>query len=301
MEAHTHKILHPLLQKNKVSLSVKREDLLHPTLSGNKYRKLKYNLQYAREAGFESLLTYGGAYSNHVLATAMAGREQGFKTVGIIRGEELEDIWNQNPTLRAAGSAGMHFKFVSREQYRDKMDPAFSDQLASEFGRFYSIPEGGTNALAVKGCEEILTAADRQYDFICCSAGTGGTLAGLSNAAGPGQRVLGFPALKGEFLKKDIRKFARKENWSLETAYHFGGYAKVTEALIRFINEFREHTGLPLEPVYTGKLLYGILDLVKSGYFPPNTRILAIHTGGMQGVAGMNQKLKAKKFPLITI
>ncbi len=301
MEAHTEEILHPLLQRNKVSLSVKREDLLHPTLSGNKFRKLKYNLQYARQAGFESLLTFGGAYSNHILATAVAGSELGFKTVGIIRGDELKDSWRRNPTLRAAGSAGMKFKFISRALYRDKMNPSFINQLEKEFGPCYCIPEGGTNPLAVKGCEEILTAADLEFNYICCSVGTGGTLAGLSNAAGPRQQVLGFPVLKGKFLKKDIRKFAQRDNWALQPGYDFGGYAKINEPLIRFINEFREQSGIPLDAVYTGKLLFGIMDLIKSYYFPPNTRVLAIHTGGMQGVAGMNQKLKAKKMPLITI
>lgn len=301
MKALTREIVYPLLQKHKVSLSVKREDLLHPTLPGNKYRKLKYNLQYARLSGCVGLLTFGGAYSNHILATAVAGKEEGFKTVGIIRGEELETCWHQNPTLKLAGSSGMRFKFLTREQYRDKMDPGFLSQLETEFGRCYILPEGGTNPLAVKGCEEILEAADKEFDFICCSVGTGGTLAGISNAAGPAQRVLGFPALKGEYLKKDIRKFALRENWELLSEYHFGGYARVNRQLICFINDFKVLTGIPLEPVYTGKMFFGIMDLVNRGYFKPNSRVLAIHTGGMQGVTGMNQRLKAKKLPLITI
>jgi 1-aminocyclopropane-1-carboxylate deaminase len=221
--------------------------------------------------------------------------------VGIIRGEELLTCWQQNPTLKLAGDAGMRFRFITRETYRSRTDPGFQDQLEEEFDGYYILPEGGTNPLAVKGCEEILEEADKSYDFVCCSVGTGGTLAGISNAAGPAQKVLGFPALKGEFLKKDIRSFAGRDNWELILGYHFGGYARVNGQLIRFINEFREITGIPLDPVYTGKMLFGIMDLVNRGYFKPTSRILAIHTGGLQGVTGMNQRLKAKKLPLINI
>lgn len=285
----------------QVSLFIKREDALHPVISGNKYRKLKYNLLKAKECGYTGLITFGGAYSNHILATAIAGKEQGLKTIGVIRGEELTAKWKSNHTLCRAHKAGMEFKFISRTSYKKKEDPEFLNDLSNSFDNYYVLPEGGTNALAVKGCQEILTSADLNFDFICCSVGTGGTLAGLINSSNAKQQILGFPALKGDFLKKDIRKFARKENWELQLDYHFGGYAKVTTELVRFINDFHEKFQILLDPVYTGKLIYGILDMVAKGYFDASSRILAIHTGGLQGIAGMNVKLKENNLPLINL
>ncbi len=289
----------PLLDERKVSLFIKREDLIHPLISGNKYRKLKYNLIKAREDGFDTLLTFGGAYSNHISATAYAGKVHGFKTIGIIRGEELEEKWSLNPTLKLAKAHGMQFKFVSRDVYRDKDNIHFHRELENEFGPHYLLPEGGTNVCAIKGCEEILTPNDKDFDVLCCSVGTGGTLAGISNAALPHQQVLGFPALKGDFLQEDIRKFARKENWVLQKEYHFGGYAKVSGALVDFVNDFYKQTQILLDPIYTGKMIFGLLDMIQKKSFEPKTRILAVHTGGLQGIEGMNRVLRQKKLPLI--
>ena len=295
------KISLPLLEKKKVELYIRREDLIHPQISGNKYRKLKYNLLEAKKLKYDTLLTFGGAYSNHIAATAYAGKLNKMQTIGVIRGEELAHIWTDNPTLSVAHQQGMKFKFVSRTDYREKETTAFIDKLKKEFGDFYMVPEGGTNKLAVKGCEEILTVKDEVYDIICCSVGTGGTLAGLINSAAPKQRVLGFPALKGDFLKKDICKFVENGNWDLCSDYHFGGYARVDESLISFINEMNENTGIPLDPVYTGKMMYGVLDMITNNFFNPGTKILAIHTGGLQGIAGINLYLKSKNLPLIDI
>jgi 1-aminocyclopropane-1-carboxylate deaminase len=180
-----------------------------------------------------------------------------------------------------------------------KDDPLFLNDLANRFGPFYTIPEGGTNALAVKGCEEILTNTDSEFDYICCAVGTGGTISGIINSALPHQKVLGFPALKGDFLSNDIRKFATNTHWELITDYNFGGYAKVTPELIAFINLFYQETKVPLDPVYTGKMVFGIMDLMKKNYFPEGSKVLIIHTGGLQGIAGMNQLLAQKKWPLI--
>lgn len=301
MKVYNQEIELPILDEKEVALFIKREDLIHPFISGNKFRKLTYNLSEAQRLGYNSLLTFGGAYSNHIAATAYAGREHGLKTIGVIRGEELVDAWQENPTLAWAKAQGMDFKFVSREAYRSKETPEFLEQLKEEFGSFYNIPEGGANALAVKGCEEILTEADNVFDVICSCVGTGGTIAGLINSAGAHQKVLGFPALKGNFLRKDICKFAQKENWDLIGKYHFGGYGKVSEAFIDFMNDFKSKTTIPLDPVYTGKMLFGILDLVRGDYFKPGTKILAIHTGGLQGIAGMNIVLKKKNLPLIEL
>lgn len=286
-----------------VSLYMKREDLLHPEVSGNKFRKLKYNIAEATSQKRQILLTFGGAYSNHIAATGAAGKISGLKTIGIIRGEELgndlEKTLQENSTLRFAHSCGMHLHFVSRSDYREKASEAFVEDLRKQFGDFYLIPEGGTNEFAVKGCEEILTSQDTAFNVICCAVGTGGTISGLINASEEHQQILGFPALKGDFLNSEIRRFSKKNNWKIIPDYHFGGYAKVDEKLVDFMNDFRRKYGILLDPVYTGKMMYGIFDLLKKGYFLKNTRILAIHTGGLQGISGMNEVLKKKNLPPI--
>ncbi len=282
-----------------VELYIKREDKIHAFVSGNKYRKLKYNLLEADKRGFTTLLTFGGAYSNHIAAVASAGNILGFKTIGVIRGDELRGAIDSNPTLRFSQDNGMQFKFIARDLYRDKTNNSFIESLKSEFGEFYLIPEGGTNALAIQGCEEILIESDNKFDYICCAIGTGGTVSGLINCSKPGQQVLGFPALKGEFLQQVISKFALKENWKLIHDYHFGGYAKINTELISFINEFKKKNNIPLDPVYTGKMMFGIFDLIEKNYFPKGSKILAIHTGGLQGISGMNAILKKKNLPII--
>ncbi|MFT3793836.1 1-aminocyclopropane-1-carboxylate deaminase/D-cysteine desulfhydrase [Flavobacterium sp.] len=288
-----------VLSINGAALYIKREDLIHPLVSGNKFRKLKYNLLEAQKQDQTTLLTFGGAFSNHIAAVAAAGKAQGFRTIGVVRGEELDGKIKDNPTLQLAADCGMVLHFVSREDYRLKDLTEFTTRLQQQFGDFYLLPEGGTNALAVKGCEEILTDTDSDFDYICCAVGTGGTISGIINAAQTVQNVLGFPALKGNFLREEICKFARNPNWELLTDYHFGGYAKIDEPLIRFINQFYKDTGIPLDPVYTGKMVFGVIDLMKKGYFPAGSKILAIHTGGLQGIDGMNLKLKNKNLPLL--
>jgi len=283
-----------------VSLAIKREDKIHPHISGNKYRKLKYNIVAAKNQNLDTLLTFGGAYSNHIAATASAGYEFGFKTIGIIRGEELYDKMDENPTLAFAKQCGMQFKFISRQLYRKKTEVQFLSDLKEELGNFYHLPEGGTNDLAIKGCEEILSEQDDIYDYICVSVGTGGTISGLINSAKKHQKVLGFPALKGDFLYDEIKLFTNRTNWDLITDYHFGGYGKINTELITFINKFKGETGVPLDPIYTGKMLFGIVDLISKGYFKKQSKILAIHTGGLQGIEGMNKKSKQKGLPLIT-
>lgn len=298
-------ITHSILKNAGVFLDIKREDQIHKDVSGNKFRKLKYNLIEAKRAGYTTILTFGGAFSNHIAATAAAGKIMGMQTIGIIRGEELADniekTLSGNKTLQFAVAAGMRFKFISRETYRNKMSSVFLEQLKNEFGECYIIPEGGTNSLAIKGCEEILTEKDKKYDVVCCAVGTGGTISGIINSTNTEQTVLGFPALKGDFLTEEIKKITKKTNWKLIHEYHFGGYGKINQEGIEFINKFKEQQHIALDPVYTGKMVFGIFDLIQNGFFKKNTRILAIHTGGLQGIAGMNEKLKKKKLPLITI
>jgi 1-aminocyclopropane-1-carboxylate deaminase len=287
---------------NSISVTIKREDLIHPFVSGNKFRKLKYNLLQAKEENQETLLTFGGAYSNHIAAVAFAGKENGFKTIGIIRGDELRDKIATNPTLQFAQNCGMQFEFISREEYRLKNEIPFLENLKQQHGDFYLIPEGGTNDLAIKGCEEILTNEDEQFNFICCAVGTGGTISGIINSVLPHQKVLGFPALKGDFLKDEIRSFVTDvpdEKWELITNYHFGGYGKVNQDLVTFINEFLKNNDIPLDPIYTGKMVFGVIDMIVANYFPAESKILLIHTGGIQGIEGMNSKLRSKQLPLI--
>jgi len=292
-------IVLPELEAKNYQLFIKREDQIHPLVSGNKFRKLKYNLKEALDQKKTTLLTFGGAFSNHILATAIAGKSTGFKTIGIIRGDELgvdlEKTFASNSTLRNASKHGMQFDFVSRETYRNKTSIEFTEILQKKYGDFYCIPEGGTNSLAVKGCEEILTKEDSQFDYICSCVGTGGTISGIINNAKNHQKVLGFPVLKGDFLENEILKHAKKqENWELIKEYHFGGYGKYTDELIHFINRFKSETDIPLDPIYTGKMMFGVLDMINKKRFPNGSKILIIHSGGIQGIAGFNHRLKSK-------
>jgi 1-aminocyclopropane-1-carboxylate deaminase len=280
-------------------LYIKREDLLHPFVSGNKYRKLKYNIAQAKAENQQLLVTFGGAFSNHIAAVAFACQEAGIKSIGIIRGEELASSIPENATLTFAQNCGMQFEFVSREVYKSKTDLNYLENLTCKFGKHYLLPEGGTNALAIKGCEEILEESDADFDFICTCVGTGGTVAGIINSAKPHQKVLGFSALKGNFLQEEIAKFVQNKNWSLQTDYHYGGYAKVTPELIEFMNEFYLENNIPLDPVYTGKMMFGVIDLIEKKYFPDGSKILVIHTGGLQGIDGMNAYLAKKNEPQI--
>ena len=277
---------------------IKREDLLHPFVSGNKLRKLKYNILEAKLLKKDTLVTFGGAFSNHVAAVAYAGFENGFKTIGIIRGDELENKIEDNPTLSFAQNHGMHFKFVSRVDYRSKNSIEYNDMLSVEYPNSYIIPEGGTNSLAIKGCEEILTLEDQNFDYLCTCVGTAGTISGLINSATTAN-IIGFSVLKGDFIANEISSWTQKTNWEINSDYHFGGYAKVSDELINFINNFKKQYQIPLDPVYTGKMVFGVLDLIQKNYFLPDAKILMIHTGGLQGIAGMNQRLRLQNKTLI--
>ena len=274
-----------LLDKAGVRLLVKREDLNHPYVSGNKWWKLKYNLEEANRTGKKALLTFGGAYSNHIHATAAAAHELGLDSIGIIRGEETLPL---NPTLAFATRCGMKIHYVSREAYRTKNEPTFIRQLHDRFGNFYAIPEGGTNEMAVKGVAEFAgnLLAGIEFDILCLSVGTGGTMAGIIQAFKESKNVLGFPALKGgEFLRDEIKKYLAPDygNWSLIMSYHHGGYGKVTLELLDFVESMRATHNLPLDRVYTAKMLWGIMKEIEKGRFTKGTTILVLHTGGLQG------------------
>jgi len=289
----------PFLKERNISLFIKREDLNHTHISGNKWHKLKYNLKEARKQGKNVLLTFGGAYSNHIYSVAAAGKIFSYKTIGIIRGEEHLPL---NPTLSFAKENGMHLYYLDRSLYRKKNSAEIVNHLQNIFGDFYLLPEGGTNELAVKGCSEIINTISVEFDFLCCPCGTGGTLAGLISGLRGKNFVLGFAVLKGaSFLKKNVsnllKTFEGKDykNWEINLDYHFGGYAKVNKQLFAFVDDFFDLTRIPIEPIYTGKMLFGIYNLVSNGYFKEGSRILALHTGGLQGLQGILNNYENKQ------
>ncbi len=283
--------------KRNIYVDVKREDKIHPVVSGNKFRKLKYNVEQAKTENKQTILTYGGAFSNHIAATAAAAKIKGLRSIGIIRGEELEkkmlDNPEYNPTLAFAVQQGMQLHYVSRSAYAHKDTAEEINKLKHQFGCFYRIPEGGTNTLAIKGCEEILTETDKKYNVIACCVGTGGTLAGIINSAQKHQKVYGFSALKNH-KHDNIKQWTTNENGLIFQDEYFGGYAKTNSELIDFINSFYRCTSIKLDPIYTGKLFFKIFQLINDNHFKNNTKILVIHTGGLQGILGFNKRQKAK-------
>jgi len=278
-----------------VQLFIKRDDLLHSVVSGNKWRKLCYNLSAAKEQGKTTLLTFGGAYSNHIHAVAAAGQLLGFKTIGLIRGEEPPSY---GATLAFVKSRGMQLHFLSRSNYRNKEIP-----IRIDLSDCYLLPEGGTNDLAINGCEDIVNELLLQIGnlsriYYCVSCGTGGTIAGMINGLKGKGTVIGFSALKGNFMDEEIKNLQNRyqlpaySNWSVNGDYHFGGYAKYKPELVNFMKEFYEETSIALDPVYTGKMAFGILDLIAKDHFPKGSKIIMIHTGGLQGIAGFNERFE---------
>ena len=291
-------LAHPVATRQGVRLLLWRDDLRHPDLPGNKARKLKYNLRAARTDGHSRLLTFGGAYSNHLAAVAAAGRLYGFATTGLVRGEEHQPL---NPTLARCVADGMQLHYLDRATYRRRAEPDFLAEIQRQLGPAYLLPEGGTNALALPGVAELIGELRQHTDFdaVAVAAGTGGTLAGLAlglTEAGHPARALGVVALKGgDFLRADIDALTlaatgqRLANYELHTGYHFGGYAKLPPELRAFIRQFEADYGVLLDPIYTGKLLFGVLDLVAQGHFAPGSTVVAVHTGGLQAWAGFSQ------------
>jgi 1-aminocyclopropane-1-carboxylate deaminase len=266
-----------------VEVWLKRDDLIHPEVTGNKWRKLKYNLAAADAEGARTLLTFGGAYSNHIRATAAAGRCLGFSTIGVIRGEEHLPL---NSSLTFAAERGMNLCYLNRPDYRRKGEPEVIEELRRRFGSFYLLPEGGSNELAVRGCTEIVDELDEGFDVICCPCGTGATLAGVAGGLRSGQRAIGFSVLKGgAFLDRDVADLQhralgrRTSNWRVETGFHFGGYARRNAELDDFAADFSRRHEIVLDWVYTAKMMFGIFALARDGAFQPGTRVIALITG----------------------
>ncbi len=291
------KLVLPEFQDHQLEVWVKRDDLIHPHVSGNKYRKLKYNIQAAKEHGKKGLLTFGGAYSNHIAATAAAANEHSLQSIGIIRGDELNP--DSNPTLRLASHNGMEMRFVTRTKFRElKADPS---SLIDEFPDHYLLPEGGTNHLAIDGCAEILNEINFEPDYIITALGTGGTMAGLVKGMRGNGHTIGVSSLKGSFVHKDFQELLDQNtidnrNFTLLDKYHFGGYGKLDQSLVDFIKDFSKLSSITLDPIYTGKMFYAFMDLMHQGFFITNSKIVLLHTGGLQGIAGFNEKQGRKVF-----
>jgi len=291
------KIDEPFFKDLSIRLSIKREDLNDNEIQGNKWLKLKSNLEQAKQQGYKNLLTFGGCYSNHIYATAAAGKRFDFNTIGIIRGPEPKKL---SPTLNFALQAGMQLHFINRLDYRNIHNAEIQKKLIKRFLPAYIIPEGGSNQLAIDSCADYAKTLPTDYDVISCACGTGGTLAGLIKGSDNSKKILGIPVLKGaDFLFGEISNFINPgsstnevNNWTLNTDYHFGGYAKSSAELEDFIVEFYHTHGIKLEPVYTGKMMYALYDLIKKDYFKKDSRILAIHSGGMQGLDGFPELKK---------
>jgi 1-aminocyclopropane-1-carboxylate deaminase len=271
---------HPILQQSGVSVDLLRLDCIHPQISGNKWFKLKYNIREAFAQHVTSLLSFGGAYSNHLHALAYAGKLLHMHTIGFVRGEATE-----TPTLLDCKKWGMTVFPISRSSYRQKEEAFFLEQLKHQFPHAYIIPEGGDNELGRMGCTEIIPQSELPaYSHLCCPVGTGTTFSGIINSALPQQQVLGFAALKqGDYLNERIQAQTNQRNWILHTRFHEGGFAKATTELIQWINEFQHQHGIELDRVYTAKMMKGIFSLISEGVIPAGSRVLALHTGGLQG------------------
>lgn len=289
MKIQTQKINSKLLKSKQVSLDIKRIDLIDPFVSGNKWFKLKYNLIDAKKRKYRTILTFGGAYSNHIAATAYAAKKHGFRSIGYIRGEKHNKL---NPTLNFAVENGMLLHYLSRSDYKYINESSFIDKLKEINGNFYLIPEGGTNNLALMGTEEIINHNDN-HNFICTPVGTGGTISGIINKSLKNQRVIGFTSIKGNGdLINNISNCTNKNNFALINDYVTGGYAKINRSLVDFINHFYLEYRIPLDAIYTGKMMFGLFDLISKDYFAKGSSILAIHTGGIQGNKGMSMRYK---------
>lgn len=282
----------------KVRLFIKREDLIHPQISGNKFWKLFYNINNYLEVQSEnpSIITFGGAFSNHISAVSAVGKLAGIPTLGLIRGEELQDKWHENPTLVFASENGMNFRFVTRGEYRNK--DLLTEKLQLEFPHALIIPEGGTNKNAVQGIGMMLNNDTKDFDYLCTAVGTGGTMAGISEFCEDDQKVIGFKVVEDASLENIISELTLKKNWHLIEA-HFGGYGKINDENIRFINNFKNKYQIPLEPIYTGKMMQKVFEMIEQEYFPEGSRILCFHTGGLQGIQGANLLLHKQNKNLI--
>ncbi|HKC68761.1 MAG TPA: pyridoxal-phosphate dependent enzyme [Bacteroidia bacterium] len=285
------KIENELTIAKKVTLYLLRLDTIDLYAGGNKLFKLKYNLEEAQKQGYKKILTFGGAWSNHLAAVAAVNNNP-LPIIAVVRGEEPK-IYSD--TLNFCKEKGVELHFVSRTDYRNKTEPDFIESLKNKFGNFYLLPEGGSNTLAVKGCKEIIDYISIDFDYICTPVGSGGTLAGITTGLKAHQQAIGFSALKGaDYLTEEINKLIesskpQNQKFSIIGNYHFGGYAKITPELLAFKTDFEKTHQISLDYVYTSKMMYGIFDKMQKGYFKEGSIIVAVHTGGLQGNKGFEK------------
>ena len=285
---------HPIFKNHQVKVYVKREDLIHKTISGNKWRKLKYHIHHVIDKKFEGVLSFGGTFSNHIHALSYACGEVGIKSIFYIRGE----IDPANPTIKSLVRNGSVIYGIDRIKFKSRNEASFINSFKKEHPGYFIIPEGGSSPLARKGVEEMCDEMGR-YDYIAIASGTGCTGGCMINKLGKTNGIIEvYPALKGDFTAHDIKKWIIKDDvkYQLITDYHFGGYGKINKRLIDFINEFTAISGIPIDPIYNGKLVYGLLERISVGVYPPGSSILWIHTGGLQGISGFNYRWKGKYF-----
>ena len=299
---------YPLFKKHKLNVYIKRDDLIHPIISGNKWRKLKGNLAEAKRLNKTGILSFGGAYSNHIHALAYACHQHRLSSIGVIRGEQH---YQDNFTLAWARHWQMQLKFVDRQTYRKRQEDVYLAKLSATFPDHFIVPEGGTNPFALSGVGEIISELEQQldYDTIMLPVGSGGTISGLINADHNQHNILGVAVLKqSEYLLGEIAQLlppsARSyKNWQLLSQYHGGGYAKFSPQHAQQIREVINESQVPFEPVYSGKMLLALIDLVESGYFPAHHTIVLLHTGGLQGLGGLAERglIKATQWPVPSV
>lgn len=290
-----HAVQHPLFLHHNIQVFIKRDDLIHPIISGNKWRKLLFNIKTAQTSDYQGVLSFGGAYSNHIHALAYACQQAKIPAKAIIRGESH---YAQNSTLSQAMKWGMELDFVDRSTYRKRYEESYLESLKEKYLNHYIVPEGGSNTLAVQGVSCMLDELKEQaqYDSILVPVGSGGTIAGIISGDEEQHQILGICVLKqGEYLRDEITKFLPAkakayQNWQLYTQYHGGGYAKFTSESCQQLSEFSQITKIPFEPIYSGKMIIALLDLIKQGYFASGHRIMLIHTGGLQGLYGLAEQ-----------
>lgn len=286
---------HSLFKQHNVEVFIKRDDLLHPIISGNKWRKLKYNLLAAKKLHKHGILSFGGSYSNHIHALAFACQQQGLASIGIIRGEAH---YANNFTLAWAQHWGMQLKFIDRKTYRQRYERDYLSTLAQQYPNHFIVPEGGSNALALPGVGEIIEELNQQlsFDTLITPVGSGGTLAGLIHADKQQHQLLGIGVLKqSDYLREEIKQLLPAstksfDNWQLLTDFHRGGYAKFSVNDCQRIVDFSQQTAIDFEPVYSGKMILALLDLLEQGFFRAKQRIVLLHTGGLQGLGGMAER-----------
>jgi len=285
-----HEVIDDLFIEKKVTVLFKRDDLIHQDISGNKWRKLKYNLEASKG---KNILTFGGAFSNHIAASAVACNYSNIKSIGIIRGERPKQM---NSTLLFAERSGMQLEFISRQEYKAKNTPEFLEKINKKYNEPFIIPEGGANQEGLMGCAEVIHELPDDFDYIITAVGTGATIAGLSLGLKDNQKVYGISVLKGaEYLNNEIEDLLdldrdRSKNYELIHDYHFGGYAKIKLGLIQFMNDFYAKHGIKTDPIYSGKSLYALYDMIQKDVFPPNSKIIYYHCGGLQGIEGMEKR-----------